>query len=68
MTRQAGSVVLMGEDLVVTRRALHALIASHGGGCTCHTCSLARPLLGRLEDKLTTPGSRAAVDQGEGRG
>lgn len=63
MTRQAGSVVLAGEELVVTRRALQSLITSHGGACTCRTCALARPLMGRIEDKLTAPVPRAAVDQ-----
>lgn len=65
---KTGAVVLQpGEEQRVVQRALRALLISHGQVCKCAACAVATPILARIEDSLTTPVPRAAVDQGEKR-
>ena len=61
-----GTVVLQpGDEQRVVERALRALVMSHGGVCRCQACLVARPLMARIVDQLTTPIPRPSVDQGQ---
>lgn len=68
MGRPQGTLLVQWEELPFLQRAARALLRSHAGSCSCAACKTGRPLLARIEDKLTTPASRpeqVLVDQGE---
>jgi len=62
-----GDIVLSTAELPIVRRGLRAILGAHTSACRCAGCQAGKPLLTRIEDKLTTPVPRGAVDQGEAR-